>query len=68
MSEPTPEPTPTEPDPNALYTLEEARQMLCQLQCDQTGHTYTIVNDVTGPVRVVCETCGKSWDVVREQM
>lgn len=49
-----------------LYTLREAQQELQRRECARRGHQYEHIHlyQSDGPVKIVCDNCGKSWKVV----
>ena len=67
MSEQTPEPGAEQPQ---TYTLDEAKRLLAEQECNEHGHRWNVVElrtmaDPAGtPTGVVCDSCGTTYDVV----
>lgn len=41
------------------YTLEEARAEMARQECARHGHSWNVIQALTGgPMRIVCESCG----------
>lgn len=54
--------TPSPPDPEHLYTLQEAANELRRQECRRSGHDYECVEDGNGElVQVYCGRCGRTW-------
>jgi hypothetical protein len=37
-------------------------------QCDSFGHQITILEADGEPVQIICDNCGRSWQVVRQPL
>lgn len=67
MSEQAPEPGSEQPP---TYTLDEAKRLLAEQECNEHGHRWDVVEyrtmaDPAGtPTGVVCTTCALSYAVV----
>lgn len=49
----------------ATYTLGEARQKLNEQECRNHGHTWDVVQTMSGPSGILCSRCGR-WHRVEK--
>lgn len=45
------------------YTLAEARQEIARETCRNEGHFWSVIEEMAGPLALVCTTCGESRSV-----
>lgn len=49
------------------YTLAEAQAELARRECVRIGHTWSVISTLLRPVRIVCDTCGKTYRIEENQ-
>jgi len=49
------------------YTLEEARVILREEECNRRGHDFEVVQNGKGePSSILCARCGRLWKIAKD--